>query len=188
MASDTLSGRVTRATRHVAVGGSVHVAVEGEIARRQSGNRATTENGNSADATQCRRVIRAFPHRGGRRAQTEAFTDDGTVPRNRPRQGALSSTATLPFRNRESSSLSRLASTSPRAAVTSASINGTLDVTRRPNFPGSSRWSSRAIRLRCAPYRRDPRGDPRPSATRPSRRFVLRIGENGPPRGSVVSS
>ncbi|CAL1676955.1 unnamed protein product [Lasius platythorax] len=55
-----------------------------------------------------------------------------TVPRNRPRQAALSSCRHSRVSHRESPP------ERPRrvVVVTSASINGTLDVTRRSNFPG----------------------------------------------------
>lgn len=54
-----------------------------------------------------------------------------TVPRNRPRQAALSSCRHSRVSHRESPP------ERPRrvVVVTSASINGTLDVTRPPNFP-----------------------------------------------------
>lgn len=89
---------------------------------------------------------------------TRTRTDDGTVPRNRPRQGA--------FQHRER----RPRQTSPRVVVTSASINGTLDVTRRPNFP-SSRPQSWCVCV--APYRHA--FDRQPSIlARLSSRFMLR--------------
>jgi len=91
---DTLSSRTTTRTRGAAHRGSGSELVDG-IAY---GDERPRDNGAipspPADDRNTNTISR------GRRTRT--FTDDGTVPRNRLRQGALSSTVDVAFQHRES--------------------------------------------------------------------------------------
>lgn len=107
-----------------------HVAHVERASRRLLESRPRFSNDNSScHHLPSRVVIRSFLWQ--QLDAQEPSRTTATVPRNRPRQAALSSCRHSRVSHRESPP------ERPRrvVVVTSAPINGTLDVTRRPNFP-----------------------------------------------------